>query len=150
MARSATTSTLVSLLALASTAFAQTYTATYTPDDAPKISEQGQSGTNQCGSGSDQGSMCQNVYGAPMSACLPRDVSQLIRFSFRVHRRAPTVNSLDDFCLFAPPSPGPGSVIGNTERIEVAWCVQGGHGTRVVPPGRSPARTSCRPRTTCR
>ena len=24
---------------------------------------------------------------------------------------------------------------GNTERIEVAWCVQGGHGTRVIPDG---------------
>ena len=49
---------------LVSVALAQTYTATYTPSDAPKISEQGQSGTNQCGSGSDQSSMCQNVYGA--------------------------------------------------------------------------------------
>ena len=50
-------------LALASTVFAQTYTATYTPDDAPDKSEQGQSGTNKCGSGNDQNSMCQNVYG---------------------------------------------------------------------------------------
>lgn len=25
------------------------------------------------------------------------------------------VNSLDDFCIFAPPDPGPGSVIGETE-----------------------------------
>ncbi len=46
-----------------------------------------------------------------------------------------TVNSLDDFCLFAPPSPGPGSVIGNTERIEVSWCLQPGHGTRLIPDG---------------
>ena len=51
------------------------------------------------------------------------------------HDRAPAVNSLEDFCLFAPPNPGAGSVIGNTERIEVAWCVQGGHGTRVMPAG---------------
>ncbi|RPD54926.1 hypothetical protein L227DRAFT_510766 [Lentinus tigrinus ALCF2SS1-6] len=94
-------------LTLASVALAQTYSATYLPETAPKTSEQGQSGTNQCGNGSDQNSMCQNVY----------------------------INSLDDFCLFAPPQPGAGSVIGNTERIEVAWCVQGGHGTRVIPDG---------------
>ena len=54
----------LSLALGASVVLAQTYTATYTPSDAPKISEQGQSGTNQCGSGSDQSSMCQNVYGA--------------------------------------------------------------------------------------
>lgn len=47
----------------------------------------------------------------------------------------PPVNSVDDFCVFAPPEPGPESVIGNTERIEVAWCVQPGYGTRVMPPG---------------
>lgn len=51
-------------LALASVVFAQTYSATYTPQDAPSKSEQGQSGTNQCGTGSDQNSMCQNVFGA--------------------------------------------------------------------------------------
>ena len=51
-------------LTLASVVFAQTYSATDTPQDAPNKSEQGQSGTNQCGTGSDQNSMCQNVYGA--------------------------------------------------------------------------------------
>ena len=53
----------------------QTYTATYTPENAPKISEQGQSGTNQCGTGSSQDSMCQNVYGAcaaPQAPSNPR------------------------------------------------------------------------------
>ncbi|KAI1794317.1 hypothetical protein LXA43DRAFT_883724 [Ganoderma leucocontextum] len=100
-------SALLVSLTLASAVFAQSYTATYTPEDAPKISEQGQSGTNQCGTGTDQNSMCQNVF----------------------------VNSLDDFCLYAPPNPGRGSVIGNTERIEVAWCVQPGHGTRLIPDG---------------
>ena len=49
--------------------------------------------------------------------------------------RCPPVNSVDDFCVFAPPEPGPESVIGNTERIEVSWCVQPGYGTRVMPPG---------------
>ncbi|KAI0676230.1 hypothetical protein C8Q78DRAFT_961321 [Trametes maxima] len=94
-------------LTLASGALAQTYSATYLPSNAPKTTEQGQSGTNQCGDGHDQNSMCQNAY----------------------------LNSLDDFCLFAPPQPGPDSVIGNTERIEVAWCTKDGHGTRLIPDG---------------
>ena len=45
------------------------------------------------------------------------------------------VNSLDDWCIFAPPEPGPDSVIGNTERIEVAWCLRPGYGTRLIPDG---------------
>ncbi|RPD54924.1 hypothetical protein L226DRAFT_82742 [Lentinus tigrinus ALCF2SS1-7] len=94
-------------LALASTVLAQTYSATYLPSSAPKTSEEGQSGTNQCGTGNDQNSTCQNVF----------------------------INSLDDWCIFAPPEPGPDSVIGNTERIEVAWCIKGGHGTRLIPDG---------------
>ena len=46
-----------------------------------------------------------------------------------------TVNSIDDFCFFAPQKPGAQSAIGNTEREEVSWCVQAGYGTRVIPPG---------------
>ncbi|KAI0628541.1 hypothetical protein C8Q77DRAFT_1067566 [Trametes polyzona] len=94
-------------LTLASIALAQTYSATYLPSNAPKTTEEGQSGTNQCGTGHDQNSMCQNAY----------------------------LNSLDDWCIFAPPQPGPDSVIGNTERIEVAWCTKDGHGTRLIPDG---------------
>ena len=45
------------------------------------------------------------------------------------------MNSIEDWCIFAPPKPGADSVIGNTERIEVAWCTQSGHGTRVIPDG---------------
>ena len=45
------------------------------------------------------------------------------------------MNSLDDFCIFAPPNPGPGSDIGDTERIEVSWCIQAGYGTRLIPDG---------------
>ncbi|THH00115.1 hypothetical protein EW026_g2356 [Hermanssonia centrifuga] len=86
---------------------AQTYSATYLPSNAPAQSETGQSGTNECGTGSNQTSMCQNVY----------------------------INSVDDFCVFAPPQPGPDSVIGNTERIEVSWCVKSGYGTRLMPDG---------------
>jgi hypothetical protein len=43
---------------------AQTYSATYLPSNAPQQSEQGQAGTNQCGTGSNQTSQCQNAYRA--------------------------------------------------------------------------------------
>jgi len=43
------------------------------------------------------------------------------------------LNSIDDFCLWAPPS-GP-TTIGDTEQLEVAWCTKPGYGTRVIPPG---------------
>ncbi|KAF9513162.1 hypothetical protein BS47DRAFT_1393535 [Hydnum rufescens UP504] len=87
------------------------YTATYIPNfNTPQISEAGQTGTNECGTGSNQTSNCQNSY----------------------------LNALDDFCLWAPPqntSSYGDSAIGNTERIEVAWCLRTGYGTRLMPPG---------------
>ena len=69
----------------------------FTLDALPKTWQAGQKGTNQCnqwGKGS-QDSLCQNAF----------------------------INSLDDFCLWAPPEVGP---IGETERIEVAWCMKPG------------------------
>lgn len=83
------------------------YTATYLPDTTPDKTEQGQTGTNKCGTTSSQDSMCQNVY----------------------------INAVDDFCLWAPPTPGPDSIIGATERIKVSWCLKSGYGTRVIPEG---------------
>ncbi|SCV73349.1 BQ2448_7275 [Microbotryum intermedium] len=41
------------------------------------------------------------------------------------------VNSLDDFCFFAPSKPG--SNIGDTEEEEVSFCLKSGYGTRTVP-----------------
>jgi hypothetical protein len=41
------------------------------------------------------------------------------------------INSIDDFCLWAPPT-GP-TTIGETEHEEVAWCTKPGHGTRLIP-----------------
>jgi len=41
------------------------------------------------------------------------------------------INSVDDFCLWAPPT-GP-TTIGETEHEEVAWCTKPGHGTRLIP-----------------
>jgi len=43
------------------------------------------------------------------------------------------INSIDDFCLWAPPS-GP-TTIGETEHEEVAWCTKPGHGSRLIPSG---------------
>ncbi|KAJ9124152.1 hypothetical protein QFC22_000949 [Naganishia vaughanmartiniae] len=86
------------------------YTATYYPDNLPKTTEDGQAGTNQCGTGSSQDSMCQNAY----------------------------INSLDDFCLFAPSSTTSAygdSSLGNTEREVVSWCLKSGYGTRLIPAG---------------
>ncbi|KAF8893217.1 hypothetical protein CPB84DRAFT_1783449 [Gymnopilus junonius] len=97
----------ISTLVLARLSNAQVYSATYLPSNAPPTTEQGQTGTNQCGTGSSQSSNCQNAY----------------------------LNSLTDWCVFAPPNPGPDSVIGNTERIEVSWCLQSGTGTRLIPDG---------------
>ena len=38
------------------------YSATYLPSNAPPTTEQGQVGTNQCGTALNQTSMCQNAY----------------------------------------------------------------------------------------
>lgn len=44
------------------------------------------------------------------------------------------MNSLDDFCLWAPPRPG--DVVGNIEGEMVAWCTKGDlHGARQIPAG---------------
>ncbi|KAF8888564.1 hypothetical protein BD779DRAFT_1439921 [Infundibulicybe gibba] len=83
------------------------YSATYLPSNAPDQSEAGQSGTNRCATGLNQTSNCQNAY----------------------------LNSVTDWCIWSPPEPGPGSVIGNTERIEVAWCIKNGTGSRLIPDG---------------
>ncbi|TFK22518.1 hypothetical protein FA15DRAFT_748420 [Coprinopsis marcescibilis] len=43
-----------------------------------------------------------------------------------------TVNSIEDFCVFAPPSL---QDIGNSETYEVAWCTQPRNNARVIPDG---------------
>ncbi|KAK0467583.1 hypothetical protein IW261DRAFT_1346176 [Armillaria novae-zelandiae] len=103
------TPTVALFIATLSTVAAQ-YSATYLPDTAPDTSEQGQTGTNKCGTTSSQDSMCQNVYSTSLT-----------------YRH--------DSCLWAPPTAGVDSGIGNTERIEVSWCLKDGYGTRVIPSG---------------
>lgn len=93
------------LLLGASLSVSAQYTATYDPNNLPPTTEQGQTGTNQCGAGSNQTSQCQNLW----------------------------VNSVSDFCLWSPPDPN--SQIGTVEEIVVAWCTKGGRGTRVIPDG---------------
>ena len=68
-----------------------------------------------------------------MSECLQYVIAFLHDFS--LSNESTTVNSVDDFCLFAPPEPGPNSIIGETERIEVSWCLKSGYGTRLIPDG---------------
>jgi hypothetical protein len=67
-------------------------------------SQAGQSGFNNCGTGTSNDSQCQTLW----------------------------INSLDDFCLWAPPV---SDTIGDTERIQVAYCTHGTHGARVMPAG---------------
>lgn len=50
---------------------AQTYSATYNPNNLPDQTETGQTGTNKCGTGSSQNSTCQNVYSAPIDSHTP-------------------------------------------------------------------------------
>ncbi|KAI0728470.1 hypothetical protein C8Q72DRAFT_370394 [Fomitopsis betulina] len=95
------------LLVLAARVHGQTYSATYLPSNAPDHTQDGQYGTNQCGTQSGQDSLCQNAY----------------------------LNSVDDFCLFAPPYSGSNATIGDTERVEVSWCIKDGYGTRLIPDG---------------
>ncbi|KAK0200065.1 hypothetical protein DFS33DRAFT_1388366 [Desarmillaria ectypa] len=98
----------VVILALCTVAVrAQTYSATYLPENVPAITEEGQEGTNRCGTSSNQTSLCQNAY----------------------------VNSVTDWCVFGPPEEGPASTIGNIERIAIAWCIKDGYGTRLIPEG---------------
>ncbi|KAF7330848.1 hypothetical protein MVEN_02424200 [Mycena venus] len=98
---------LIALSVLSTVKADHIYSATYLPSNLPDHTEDGQSGTNQCGTGLNQTSMCQTAY----------------------------LNALDDWCLWAPPEPGPHSSIGETERIEVAWCTKNGTGARLIPDG---------------
>ncbi|KAF9002178.1 immunoreactive manno protein MP88 [Cyathus striatus] len=43
-----------------------------------------------------------------------------------------SINAIDDFCLFAPPTT---QAISDSETIEVAWCTQQRNNARVIPDG---------------
>lgn len=44
-----------------------------------------------------------------------------------------SANSVDDFCIFAPPEAG--VTIGDSEAYEVAWCTKPRNDARVIPDG---------------
>ncbi|EIW73383.1 hypothetical protein TREMEDRAFT_37309 [Tremella mesenterica DSM 1558] len=105
------TSVALAVIGLSSRVLAQ-YTATYYPGSEPDETQEGQYGTNQCGTTASQTSKCQNAF----------------------------INSADDFCLWGPPdstSPlGDGTnKIGNVEEIVVSYCLKDGYGTRIIPSG---------------
>jgi len=76
----------------------------YLSNNLPHTSQIGQTGNNDCGNGSSPTSMCQTLW----------------------------LNSVDDFCLWGPPTVQP---VGNGEREMVAYCSKSGHGTRLMPQG---------------
>lgn len=43
-----------------------------------------------------------------------------------------TINSIDDWCIFAPPEV---ANISDSETFEVAWCTQARNNARVIPDG---------------
>ncbi|UZJ52291.1 hypothetical protein CBS101457_001611 [Exobasidium rhododendri] len=79
---------------------------TYSVTDLPDTWEEGQVGSNQCGQWKPYSaeSKCQNVF----------------------------VNSVTDFCLWAPFKEG---TIGDQEQEMVSYCTKQGYGTRVMPQG---------------
>lgn len=106
------------------------------PNHLPNKTEPGQFGYNRCGNHSSQTSNCQTLYVFSVNKTLPvflltvTDQSQWRTTIFSSNR---FVNSLTDFCVWAPPSGR--QQIGNSEEYEVAWCTQPGHGTRLIPEG---------------
>ncbi|KAG7441704.1 uncharacterized protein BT62DRAFT_955523 [Guyanagaster necrorhizus] len=48
------------------------------------------------------------------------------------YARLLSLNSVDDWCIFAPPS---NNTIGESEAIEVAWCTKARNNARVIPDG---------------
>ncbi|BGP15550.1 hypothetical protein JCM10213_001359 [Rhodosporidiobolus nylandii] len=80
--------------------------ATVNPSSLPHQSESGQYGYNDCTNyGASPNANCQTAH----------------------------INSLDDFCLFAPPQPG--VTVGDSERYEVAWCTRTDRAARLIPKG---------------
>ncbi|KIM37840.1 carbohydrate-binding module family 13 protein [Hebeloma cylindrosporum] len=82
----------------------QVWNTGYMVNNLPATSQDGQYGTNNCGTGNSQTSKCQTAW----------------------------INSASDFCLWAPPYYG---TIGDTERVNVAYCTKSGRGARTIPNG---------------
>lgn len=87
---------------------------------------------NDCGSADSPSSMCAGAR-ARSSRCRRTERADPILSSPPGRCQTAHVNSVTDFCLWAPPTPG--GTVGDTEEIEVAWCTASGHGARVMPQG---------------
>ncbi|KDN42633.1 hypothetical protein K437DRAFT_160008 [Tilletiaria anomala UBC 951] len=89
--------------------FAYTYGNQYqNPGNLPAKVDNTQTGYNDCQSrygNTKQSARCQNLF----------------------------VNSIKDFCLFGPPSPG--QTVGDQEEVVVSYCMKSGYGTRLIPNG---------------
>ncbi|GAA5971824.1 hypothetical protein JCM8115_001395, partial [Rhodotorula mucilaginosa] len=86
-------------------AIEHTQAAIVDPYKLPHKSEPGQYGYNDCGKHGDSPSAkCQTLW----------------------------INSVNDFCLYAPPKK---ATIGDWESYEVSWCTKAGHGARLIPAG---------------
>ncbi|KAF9459020.1 macrofage activating glycoprotein [Collybia nuda] len=83
----------------------QVWNTGYMVNDLPQTSQEGQYGTNACGTASSDSSNCQTAW----------------------------INSAEDFCFWAPPNPN--SAIGDIEREAIAWCTKSGRGSRTIPDG---------------
>lgn len=82
----------------------QVWNAGYQYNQLPAKTQSTQTGTNACGTGSSDSSQCQTAW----------------------------INSIDDFCLWGPPTLGS---VGDTEHLAVAYCNKRGRGTRTFPDG---------------
>jgi hypothetical protein len=82
----------------------QVWTVGYYYKNMPTNSQEGQYGTNSCGTTNSDTSNCQTAW----------------------------INSINDFCLWGPPTPSP---VGDSEAEGVAYCTKKGRGTRNIPDG---------------
>lgn len=107
----------------------------------PATTEKEQIGTNKCGTKASQSSMWYVLRRALSS--LAHSSLAKTSLSTRSMVSAPPMplfpvltSCCADFCLWAPPySDGHNSSVGQVEEIMVAWCLNDGYGTRLIPDG---------------
>jgi hypothetical protein len=87
----------------------------------PDKSQNGQYGTNKCGTNSSQSSKCQTAW--------LNSLEEYVLFLLKIY----DIDVECSFCLWGPPNPN--SNIGDTEREAIAWCTKSGRGTRTIPNG---------------
>ena len=63
---------------------------------------------------------------------MPNSLSVFLARNRGIADRISGINSVDDFCIWGPPDR---DTIGDTEAVQVAYCTQTNHGSRVTPEG---------------